>query len=403
MTLIELPEVDAFGPEQVLVVNDAATGLTGYVVIDNLAAGPAIGGVRMAADISVVEVARLARAMTLKNAMAGLPHGGAKGGIVGDPTMPRDVKIALVRAFGARIRDVSGYIPGPDMGLDEGLMAHLRDACGRAVGLPTVLGGIPLDVLGATGFGLAVSAEVAAERGVIDLDGARVVVQGFGSVGQHTARFLAERGAVLVGRVGQPRRGVASTRRTRRHRPDRPQAGDGGCRPLPGSRRGVPRGAAGTPLRDLGAGRSPGRLHRRPTSTSCRPRSCSRVPTSRPALRRRSCCTAKGVLVLPDFVANSGGVICAAVEYAGGTAARRRSRRSRNGSGQHRSDARHRAGDRPTAAGGRPAAGSAAGRRGDGLPPLRPCLRNGRSALRNIAATGTNGLAVRHLYVKVSA
>ena len=86
MTFIELPEVDAFGPEQVLVVNDAATGLTGYVVVDNLAAGPAIGGVRMAADISVVEVARLARAMTLKNAMAGLPHGGAKGGIVGDPT-----------------------------------------------------------------------------------------------------------------------------------------------------------------------------------------------------------------------------------------------------------------------------------------------------------------------------
>ncbi len=79
MTFIELPEVDAFGPEQVIVVNDAALGLTGYVVIDNLAAGPAIGGVRMAADISVLEVARLARAMTLKNAMAGLPHGGRQG------------------------------------------------------------------------------------------------------------------------------------------------------------------------------------------------------------------------------------------------------------------------------------------------------------------------------------
>ncbi|MDH5278537.1 MAG: Glu/Leu/Phe/Val dehydrogenase, partial [Actinomycetota bacterium] len=82
MAVLELPEPDRFGPEQVIVLNDAETGRRAYVVVDNLAAGPAIGGVRMAADVSVVEVARLARAMTLKNAAAGLPHGGAKAGIV---------------------------------------------------------------------------------------------------------------------------------------------------------------------------------------------------------------------------------------------------------------------------------------------------------------------------------
>ncbi len=318
MTFIELPEVDAFGPEQVLVVNDAATGLTGYVVVDNLAAGPAIGGVRMAADISVVEVARLARAMTLKNAMAGLPHGGAKGGIVGDPTMPRDVKIALVRAFGSRIRDVAGYTPGPDMGLDEGLMAHLRDACGRAVGLPTVLGGIPLDVLGATGFGLAVSAEVAAERGFVDLDGARVVVQGFGSVGQHTARFLAERGARLVG-ASDSRGGVAS--------PDGLDVADlighkeatGAVTGFAGAKAVSPEALLALPCEiwvpaarpDVFTVTNVDQLQAKIVLEG------ANIPASPEA---EELLHSKGVLVLPDFVANSGGVICAAVEYAGGTA-----------------------------------------------------------------------------------
>ncbi len=319
MTFIELPEVDAFGPEQVLVVNDAATGLTGYVVVDNLAAGPAIGGVRMAADISVFEVARLARAMTLKNAMAGLPHGGAKGGIVGDPTMPRDVKIALVRAFGSRIRDVAGYTPGPDMGLDEGLMAHLRDACGRAVGLPTVLGGIPLDVLGATGFGLAVSVEAAAERGFVDLDGARVVVQGFGSVGQHTARFLAERGARLVG-ASDSRGAVAS--------PDGLDVADlighkeatGAVTGFAGAKSVTPEALLALPCEiwvpaarpDVFTVTNVDRLQAKIVLEG------ANIPASPEA---EELLHSKGVLVLPDFVANSGGVICAAVEYAGGTAA----------------------------------------------------------------------------------
>ena len=184
MAIVELPDPDRMGPEQVVMVHDETVGMTGFVVVDNTAAGPAIGGVRMAPDVTVVEVARLARAMTFKNAAAGLPHGGAKGGIVADPAMGDADKVELVRAFGRRIRDVAGYIPGPDMGLSEPLMAHLRDACGRAVGLPQVLGGIPLDELGATGYGLAVAAEVAAERGIVTLAGARVVVQGFGSVGQ---------------------------------------------------------------------------------------------------------------------------------------------------------------------------------------------------------------------------
>lgn len=77
-------------------------------------------------------------------------------------------------------------------------MAWVRDETGRAVGLPSVVGGIPLDEIGATGFGLAASVDVAREFIGLDLQGARVAVQGFGSVGTHGARFLVKKGAVLV-------------------------------------------------------------------------------------------------------------------------------------------------------------------------------------------------------------
>src|SRR5262249_51983640 len=90
------------------------------------------------------------------------------------------------------------YIPGPVMGTDELAMGWIKDETGRAVGLPRELGGIPLDEIGATGFGLVAAIDVAREHIGLPLAGARVVVQGFGSVGKHAARLLAEKGAVLV-------------------------------------------------------------------------------------------------------------------------------------------------------------------------------------------------------------
>ena len=200
---------DTLGPAKVMLVRDPQASLEGIVVVDNVACGPAIGGIRMAPDVTVGEVARLARAMTFKNAAAGLPHGGGKAGIIADPAMDGAQKERLVRAFGRAIRDLAEYIPGPDMGTDEVCMAYLHDEIGRAVGLPRVLGGIPLDTIGATGFGLAIVAEVAQEIAGIRLRGARVAVQGFGAVGRHAARFLVERGAVLVA-AGDSRGAVAN-------------------------------------------------------------------------------------------------------------------------------------------------------------------------------------------------
>ncbi|MCL0064448.1 hypothetical protein M1N84_00880 [Dehalococcoidia bacterium] len=151
---------DEFGPEKVLYFYSPELNLRGILVVDNTAIGPAIGGIRMVPDLTTEEVIRLARAMTLKNSIAGIPHGGAKGGIIGDPMAPN--KHELIRAYAEFLRPHQDYIPGPDMGLDERCMATIRDKTGRACGLPQELGGIPIDEIGSTGYGVAEAAEVAA-------------------------------------------------------------------------------------------------------------------------------------------------------------------------------------------------------------------------------------------------
>jgi glutamate dehydrogenase/leucine dehydrogenase len=310
---------DELGPVKILLIREPRSGLAGVVVVDNVACGPAIGGIRMAADVTVEEVARLARAMTLKNAAAGLAHGGGKGGIMADPAMDAAAKENMVRTFARAIRDLREYIPGPDMGTDETCMAYLHDEIGRAVGLPAVLGGIPLDRIGATGFGLAACAEVAQEYAGLRLDGARVAVQGFGAVGSHAARFLVERGAILVaaadrgGAVANPRGLDLAELRA---------AKDAG--------RSVARCARGTPLPldELVAvdcdiwipAARPDVLH---AGNAARLRArlvlqganIPATPEAEAMLHER------GVISVPDFIANAGGVICAAVEYHGGTEA----------------------------------------------------------------------------------
>jgi len=319
MSLLPQLREDEIGPAKVVFLRDPRVGLDGVVVVDNTACGPAIGGIRLASDISSVEVARLARAMTLKNAAAGLAHGGGKGGILADPAWPVDRRERLIRAFARAIRGLAEYIPGPDMGTDETAMAWIHDEIGRAVGLPRVVGGIPLDEIGATGYGLAIAAEVAASAIGLELAGARVAVQGFGAVGYHAARFLKQRGATLV---------AAADSRGAVHAAD-------GLDPerLAAHRR------AGQPLSTYGAGTPIS--HDALIGVPCD----IWIPAARPDVLDEGNVTrmqAKlvlhganipatdgaerwmhdhGVLSVPDFVANAGGVICAAVEYHGGTEA----------------------------------------------------------------------------------
>ena len=310
---------DELGPYKLLFLHRPGAGLKAVTAIDNIACGTAIGGVRMASDVTAEEALRLARAMTLKNAAAGLPHGGGKSVIVGDPKMPLDEKERLIRAFATAIADVAEYIPGPDMGTDELAMGWIKDETGRAVGLPREIGGIPLDEIGATGFGLAAAVDVACADLGLPLAGARVVVQGFGAVGQHAARFLAEKGAVLIGASDTQgalvdENGLDLPALMALKRAGRP------LREYPGGRKSGPEGVIDVP-RDIWipAARpdvihadNVERLHARLVAEG------ANIPCSPEAERILA---GRGVLVLPDFIANAGGVICAAVEYRGGTEA----------------------------------------------------------------------------------
>ncbi len=310
---------DDLGPLQIVHLHQPSAGLKAIVVVDNIAAGPSIGGVRMAEDASLEECFRLARAMTLKNAAAGLPHGGGKSVLIADHRMPSDEKQRLIRAFACAIRDLSGYIAGPDMGTDESCMAWIRDEIGRAVGLPREIGGIPLDEIGATGFGLSVAVNVAAAHCSLDLKGARVAIQGFGSVGKHAARFLAKSGAALV---------AAADSRGTLHDPggidiDRlieTKDGGGSVLDCDGGDK-----LAGDAIIDIDCdiwipAARPDVLHadnvgRLSTKLVAQGANIPVTPEAEAALHER------GILVIPDFIANAGGVICGAVEFAGGTQA----------------------------------------------------------------------------------
>jgi glutamate dehydrogenase (NAD(P)+) len=255
--------------------------------------------------------------MTLKNAAAGLAHGGAKSAIFGDSSIAQQEKERLVRAFAAAISNLREYIPGPDMGTNEQAMAWVKDEIGRSVGLPREIGGIPLDEIGATGFGLAVAAEVAQEYSGVALRGARVVVQGFGAVGRHAARFLTGKGARLV---------AASDSKGAVFDPDGLDIGrlevckaEGGSLAdltapkqvkaedligidcdiwIPAARPDV--------IRDDNVDRLKAKLVLQGAN----------IPATSGAERRMH---ERGLLSVPDFIANAGGVIAAAVEYQGGT------------------------------------------------------------------------------------
>jgi len=95
---------DDLGPLKVIHIHEPGIGLQGVLVVDNVARGPSVGGVRMAVDVTTEECARLARAMTFKNAAADLPHGGGKAVLVGDPKMPKAQKETLIRGFCCALR-----------------------------------------------------------------------------------------------------------------------------------------------------------------------------------------------------------------------------------------------------------------------------------------------------------
>jgi len=310
---------DDLGPKSILHVYEPALGLKAIVVVDNVATGPSIGGVRMALDVSLEECFRLARAMTFKNAAAGLPHGGGKSVIFADPAMDVADKEDLIRGFAKVIEPLADYIPGPDMGTNETAMAWVNDEIGRCVGLPRELGGVPLDEIGATAYGVVAAAEVAAEKLGVPLDGGRVAVQGFGAVGTHAARFFAEKGAALVAAADSSATVVNTSGIDVAALIAHKQQG-GSIREFDGGDRLDREAVIGVDCEFLIPAARPDVIR---ADNQDEVRAKLVVPGANIGItaEAEALLHKRGVLCLPDFIANAGGVICGAVEYRGGSEA----------------------------------------------------------------------------------
>jgi len=201
---------DQWGPEKVLQVYDPRTGMKGILVIDNTALGPGKGGIRMTPTVNVEEVFRLARTMTWKCALAELPFGGAKSGIIADPKkISKKEKTELIKAFALALKPVSPsqYIAAPDINTGEEEMAvyalangSLKSCTGKPADMcirPGEECGIPHEY-GSTGYGVFHAIRVTAEHLSINLKEALVAIDGFGNVGSFLARYLSEFGAKIV-------------------------------------------------------------------------------------------------------------------------------------------------------------------------------------------------------------
>jgi glutamate dehydrogenase (NAD(P)+) len=308
---------DDLGPSKLIHVWEPAIGLKGILVVDNLAKGPSIGGLRMATDVSTEECFRLARAMTFKNAAAGLPHGGGKAVLFGDPKMPKARKELKIRGLAKALRNVQEYIFAPDMGTDEECMAWIKDEIGRVVALPREVGGIPLDEIGATGWGLLHATEVALEFCDFKLEGARIVVQGFGAVGKHAAGYLLDRGAVLVGAADSRGAVHAAEGLDMDALLDLKSAGKSVADYPDGTR--LARDAVIDMDCDIWIPAARPDVIHEDNQHRLKARLVvegANIPITHDAERLLH---ERGVLCVPDFIANAGGVICAAMEYKGAT------------------------------------------------------------------------------------
>jgi glutamate dehydrogenase (NAD(P)+) len=183
---------------------------TGYRVQHNINRGPAKGGIRFDANVSLDEVRALAMWMTWKCAVVNIPFGGAKGGVIVDPRkLSRTELERLTRRYATEIASVIGPesdIPAPDVNTNPQVMAWIMDTYSMHKGysVPAVVTGKPLSIGGsegrmeATGRGVSVVTREACKALGMDLKGARVIIQGFGNVGSITAKLLHEAGCRIV-------------------------------------------------------------------------------------------------------------------------------------------------------------------------------------------------------------
>ncbi len=313
---------DEFGPEKIIEVYNPRVGMKGFLVIDNTALGPAKGGIRMTPSVNLEEVARLARAMTWKCALAELPFGGGKSGIIADDKqITPQKKKELIKAFAASLKAVVPelYVAAPDMNTAEEEMKLFADTLGTkkaCTGKPAIMGGIPHE-LGSTGFGVVVATTVGAASAGIDLSHASVAIEGFGNVGQFAAKFITEKGARLV--AVSDSRGVIFNSKglsyeklmsTKQVKGTVTSYGDGKILPSHEITRVTADILITAAIPDLITVDEVDHVKAKLIVEG------SNIPMT---FEVEELFHNKGILVIPDFVANAGGVISSYVEYIGGT------------------------------------------------------------------------------------
>lgn len=318
-----------FGPEYLLTVSDPSIGLEGYLVIDTTILGPGKGGIRMTPNVTLEEVYRLAHTMTWKNALAGIPFGGAKAGIRWNGGTDEEKK-RLVCRFAELLSPFipKKYIAGPDVntgvqemqwfaetiGLWNAATGKASDYCVDRDGKKVC--GLPHE-LGSTGFGVAVSVREALAVLGKDIHETTVAIEGFGNVGRFAFRFLKEWGAKIVA--------VADSKGTAYKEDgfDEMQLlalkdAKKSVTEYPGVKimshdeifhLDVDVLIPATVTDVIHAGNKDG-IRARIISQG------ANIPMSESIEEELN---ARGILVIPDFVANAGGVISSYIEYLGGT------------------------------------------------------------------------------------
>ncbi|UCD26194.1 MAG: Glu/Leu/Phe/Val dehydrogenase [Candidatus Bathyarchaeota archaeon] len=195
---------DEWGPEKVLHVYDPEVGMKGVLVIDNTTLGPGKGGIRMLPTVTAEEIFHLARTMTWKCALAELPFGGAKSGILADPKkISREKKMEIIRAFSRALKPVCPklYVAAPDINTGEEEMAvfakengSMKACTGKPFYMcvkPGVKCGIPHEY-GSTAVGVVQATFTAANYAGLDIEGATAAVEGFGNVGSYAVEYLTQ-------------------------------------------------------------------------------------------------------------------------------------------------------------------------------------------------------------------
>jgi glutamate dehydrogenase (NAD(P)+) len=319
-------------PQRQLIVNfpvkmddGSVRVLEGYRVQHNLNRGPAKGGIRFHPQVTLSEVKALAMWMTWKCAVAGIPFGGAKGGVIVDPTvLSRNELERLTRRYASEISILIGSerdIPAPDVNTTPQVMAWIMDtvSMSRGYSIPAVVTGKPISVGGsqgrnaATGRGCAMVAQQACARLGLDPGRLTVAVQGFGNVGSIAARLMAEDGfsiRAVSDRFGgiQSERGLDIPSLIEHVQSTGSVVGFPGTRPLSNAE------VLEAPVDVL----VPAALETQITASNAGRIQASLIiegangPTTPDAdeiLRRR------GVTVIPDILANAGGVIVSYFEW----------------------------------------------------------------------------------------